>query len=590
MKILNKLLFILTPKERKHIFLILFVTLIVAFFEIAGLASIVPFIAVLSDQDIFENSSKINSLFQASKNLGIQNQKQFLFALGLAVFILLIITLLMKALAKYLLIKFSNNARFNLEKRMVASYLSQSYGWFLNRHSADLGKNILGEVGKVTKGGVETMMNLITRAILAMAFIILLIYVNAKLTFIISVSLGLSYLLIYIFTRGILKHLGNKKFTINRWRFTTVIEAFGAIKEIKLSGLEKNYVDRFSRPAKKLANIEAIFGLLLGLPRLAIEAIAFGGMLLMTLYLMKNNNNFVNIIPTIALYTLAGYRILPLLQGIFESINTLRYNKFTIDTFYDDLKKLQKFNLTTDEKVLNFKKEINLKNINYSYLNSSKLNLKNINLKILAGSSIGIVGITGSGKSTLIDLILGLHKPKEGSLEIDGEIIDDHNRRSWQKTIGYVPQQIFLFDDTVESNIAFGQDPELIDQEAVEKAAKIANIHEFIENELPLKYKTQVGERGIRLSGGQKQRLGIARALYHNPKILVLDEATNALDSQTESLVLKEIKKIKKDRTIITITHRINSVKDYDKIIYIEEGEIKQEGKFEDFNNNMNDF
>ena len=590
MIILNKLLFILTPKEQKHIFLILFVILVVALFEIVGLASIVPFIAVLSDPEIFENSSKINSLFETSKILGIQNQKQFLFILGLVVFFLLIISLLMKALAKYLLIKFSHNAQFNLEKRMVNSYFSQSYEWFLGRHSADLGKNILGEVGKVIKGGVEAMMNLVTRAILAMAFIILLIYVNPKLTFIISVTLGFTYLLIYKLTRGILKHIGNKRFKINRWRFTTVIEAFGAIKEIKLSGLEKNYVDRFSQPAKKLANIEAFFGLLVQLPRLAIEAIAFGGMLLMTLYLMKINNNFVNIIPTIALYTLAGYRILPLLQGIFESINTLRYNKFTIDTFYDDLKKLQTFNLTNEKNILQFKKEINLKNINYSYPSSSKLNLKNINLKIPAGSSIGIVGITGSGKSTLIDLILGLHKPKDGSLEIDGKLIDNHNRRSWQRLIGYVPQQIFLFDDTVASNIAFGQDPELIDQEAIEKAAKVANIHDFIEKELPLKYKTQVGERGIRLSGGQKQRLGIARALYHNPKILVLDEATNALDAQTESLVLKEIKKLGQDRTIISITHRITSVKDYDKIIYIEEGEIKQEGKFEDFNNNMNDF
>jgi ATP-binding cassette, subfamily B, bacterial PglK len=590
MIILNKLLFILTPKEQKHIFLILFVILVVALFEIVGLASIVPFIAVLSDPEIFENSSKINSLFETSKILGIQNQKQFLFILGLVVFFLLIISLLMKALAKYLLIKFSHNAQFNLEKRMVNSYLSQSYEWFLGRHSADLGKNILGEVGKVIKGGVEAMMNLVTRAILAMAFIILLIYVNPKLTFIISVTLGFTYLLIYKLTRGILKHIGNKRFKINRWRFTTVIEAFGAIKEIKLSGLEKNYVDRFSKPAKKLANIEAFFGLLVQLPRLAIEAIAFGGMLLMTLYLMKINNNFVNIIPTIALYTLAGYRILPLLQGIFESINTLRYNKFTIDTFYDDLKKLQTFNLTNEKNILQFKKEINLKNINYSYPSSSKLNLKNINLKIPAGSSIGIVGITGSGKSTLIDLILGLHKPKDGSLEIDGKLIDNHNRRSWQRLIGYVPQQIFLFDDTVASNIAFGQDPELIDQEAIEKAAKVANIHDFIEKELPLKYKTQVGERGIRLSGGQKQRLGIARALYHNPKILVLDEATNALDAQTESLVLKEIKKLGQDRTIISITHRITSVKDYDKIIYVEEGEIKQEGKFEDFNNNMNDF
>ncbi len=590
MILLNKLLFILSPKERKRIILILFVILILALLEIAGLASIVPFIAVLSDPEIFENSSKINSLFESSKSFGIQSQNQFLFALGVIVFFLLIITLFTKALAKYLQINFTHKAQFNLEKRMVISYLSQSYGWFLNRHSADLGKNILGEVGKVIKGGVETMMNLITRSIVIVFFMILLMYVNLKLTLIVCASLGSVYFIIYIFTRGILRYIGKKRFKANRWRFTTIAEAFGAIKEIKLGGFEKNYINKFSRPAKKLANYEAFFGVLTQLPRLAIEAVAFGGMLLITLYLMKMSNNFLNIVPTIALYAIAGYRIIPLLQGIFENINTLRYNRPAIDVLHDDIQNLQAITLSNEEKVLHLKKEIYLNKIDYSYPNSSKLNLKNVNLKIAAGSKIGIVGITGSGKSTLIDLILGLHKPKNGSLEVDGKIIGDLNRKSWQKSIGYVPQQIFLFDDTIASNIAFAQDLENIDQKAIEKAAKIANIHNFIINELPQKYQTQIGEGGVRLSGGQRQRLGIARALYRNPKILVLDEATNALDVQTESIVLKEIKNVTKDRTIILITHRLNSVKDCDKIIYLEKGEIKQVGKFEEFDKIKNNF
>ena len=185
----------------------------------------------------------------------------------------------------------------------------------------------------------------------------------------------------------------------------------------------------------------------------------------------------------------------------------------------------------------------------------------------------------------MIDIILGLHKPKSGKLEIDGNTIDDKNRRSWQQSIGYVPQQIFLFDDTIASNIAFGIDHENIEIDKVEKAAKIANIHDFIIDDLPLKYETLVGERGIRLSGGQKQRLGIARALYHNPKVLILDEATNALDIHTEQLVLEEIKKLRKDRTMIVITHRLNSVKDCDNIVLIEKGEIIQEGSFDKLNN-----
>lgn len=585
MNTLKKLLFLLTPKERTRAALIFFVILIMAFIEIAGLASIVPFMAILSDPDIIEQNLKLNAVFKFSQEFGVQNEKQFLFLSGLVVFLLLVISLMTKAFATYLQVNFSSNAKFNLEKRMVISYLSQSYVWFLDRHSADLGKNILGEVGTVIKGGVQAMINLITRGIVAIAVLTLLIVVDAKLTLIVGITLSLTYLVIFTLSKKILRYIGNERFKANRWRFTTVSEAFGAVKEIKVGGFEKNYVDRFSEPANKLAKYEAFFGVLTQLPRFAIEAVAFGGMLLITLYLMAKTNNFVNIVPTIALYTLAGYRLIPLLQGIFDAINTLRYTNPSVEALHYDLKKLKTLELSRTKNLLSFTKEISLNNINFSYPNSAQLNLKNINLKIPVGSNIGIVGITGSGKSTLIDIILGLHKPKSGNLKIDGNMIDDQNRRSWQQSIGYVPQQIFLFDDTIASNIAFGLDYENIEQDKVEKAAQIANIHDFITDDLPLKYKTLVGERGIRLSGGQRQRLGIARALYHDPKVLILDEATNALDIHTEQLVLEEIKKLRKDRTMIVITHRLNSVKDCDNIIIIEKGEIIQEGSFEKLNN-----
>ena len=585
MNTLKKLLFLLTPKERTRAALIFFVILIMAFIEIAGLASIVPFMAILSDPDIIEQNLKLNAVFKFSQEFGVQNEKQFLFLSGLVVFLLLVISLMTKAFATYLQVNFSSNAKFNLEKRMVISYLSQSYVWFLDRHSADLGKNILGEVGTVIKGGVQAMINLITRGIVAIAVLTLLIVVDAKLTLIVGITLSLTYLVIFTLSKKILRYIGNERFKANRWRFTTVSEAFGAVKEIKVGGFEKNYVDRFSEPANKLAKYEAFFGVLTQLPRFAIEAVAFGGMLLITLYLMAKTNNFVNIVPTIALYTLAGYRLIPLLQGIFDAINTLRYTNPSVEALHYDLKKLKTLELSRTKNLLSFTKEISLNNINFSYPNSAQLNLKNINLKIPVGSNIGIVGITGSGKSTLIDIILGLHKPKSGNLKIDGNMIDDQNRRSWQQSIGYVPQQIFLFDDTIASNIAFGLDYENIEQDKVEKAAQIANIHDFITDDLPLKYKTLVGERGIRLSGGQRQRLGIARALYHDPKVLILDEATNALDIHTEQLVLEEIKKLRKDRTMIVITHRLNSVKDCDNIIIIEKGKIIQEGSFEKLNN-----
>ena len=368
--------------------------------------------AILSDPDIIEQNLKLNAVFKFSQEFGVQNEKQFLFLSGLVVFLLLVISLMTKAFATYLQVNFSSNAKFNLEKRMVISYLSQSYVWFLDRHSADLGKNILGEVGTVIKGGVQAMINLITRGIVAIAVLTLLIVVDAKLTLIVGITLSLTYLVIFTLSKKILRYIGNERFKANRWRFTTVSEAFGAVKEIKVGGFEKNYVDRFSEPANKLAKYEAFFGVLTQLPRFAIEAVAFGGMLLITLYLMAKTNNFVNIVPTIALYTLAGYRLIPLLQGIFDAINTLRYTNPSVEALHYDLKKLKTLELSRTKNLLSFTKEISLNNINFSYPNSAQLNLKNINLKIPVGSNIGIVGITGSGKSTLIDIILGLHKPK----------------------------------------------------------------------------------------------------------------------------------------------------------------------------------
>ena len=227
------------------------------------------------------------------------------------------------------------------------------------------------------------------------------------------------------------------------------------------------------------------------------------------------------------------------------------------------------------------KKVISLKNIFYSYPSSQITTLKDINLSIPAYSTVGIVGPTGSGKTTTVDIILGLLEPKKGKLEVDGKVIDKDNLKAWQSSIGYVPQQIYLADDTVTANIALGRDPKYIDQNAVERAAKIANVHEFIINELPLKYETTVGERGIRLSGGQRQRIGIARALYHNPQLLILDEATNALDNLTEQAVMDAVNNLGNEITIILITHRLSTVKKCDNIFLLEKGELKQQGTFE---------
>jgi ABC-type multidrug transport system fused ATPase/permease subunit len=300
---------------------------------------------------------------------------------------------------------------------------------------------------------------------------------------------------------------------------------------------------------------------------------------------MALTGSFNSALPVISLYVFAGYRLMPALQQIYSSFTQLTFVGPSLDKLTSDIKNLKPFNENQDKGVLSLNKAITLKNIHYEYPNASRTALKNINLSILAKSTVGIVGATGSGKTTTVDIILGLLEPQKGALEVDGKVITQHNSRSWQRSIGYVPQHIYLSDDTIAANIAFGVEPHDIDLIAVEKAAKIANLHNFLIDELPEQYQTTIGERGVRLSGGQRQRIGIARALYYNPNILILDEATSALDSQTEKAVMDAVNNLRKDITIIIIAHRLATIKKCDKIFLLEKGQIKNEGTFEELKN-----
>jgi ABC-type bacteriocin/lantibiotic exporter with double-glycine peptidase domain len=278
--------------------------------------------------------------------------------------------------------------------------------------------------------------------------------------------------------------------------------------------------------------------------------------------------------------------LIPTLQQVYASMSLIVFSTPSVVELYNDLKNLKPFNQNQDHGFLSLKREISLKNIYYNYPNSSRTALRDISINIPVKKTVGLVGDTGSGKTTTADIILGLLEPQKGTLEIDGKVITKQNMRAWRRSIGYVPQQIYLSDDTISANIAFGARPNDINQEDVEKASKIANLHEFIVNELPKQYQTTIGERGVRLSGGQRQRIGIARALYNNPSLLVLDEATNALDNQTEQDVMNEINKLSASITIIIIAHRLNTIKNCDIIFRLDKGKLVSQGTADDLFDN----
>ena len=585
MQTLKKISSLLNPLEKRRAFLLFLMILVMALLDMIGVASILPFMTVLVNPEIIETNMFLNKLYDFSRLFGVKNNQHFLFALGILVFLILIFSLFFKALVTYAQVRFVEMRQYTVGKRLVEGYLKQPYSWFLNRHSADIGKTILSEVGQVVTGGINPLIDLIAKSMILIALVTLLVFTDPKLALIISVTLGGSYWLIFSIVRIFLNRIGKERLKSNELRFLAISQAFGAAKEVKVGGLEQIFVKRFSDPAKSYALTSAYAQIIRQIPRFILEAIAFGGILLVILYLMTKTGSFGNALPILSLYVFAGYRLMPALQSAYSSFTQLTFIGPAIDKLYEDIKNLNYQKTAEDKSKLILNKKISLKNIYYNYPNTSKSVLENISINISAKSKVGFIGATGSGKTTTVDIILGLLEAQKGTLEVDNQIVTNQNIRAWQSIIGYVPQQIYLADDTVAANIAFGVESQNINQDYVEKASKIANLHDFVINELPQKYLTTIGESGIRLSGGQRQRIGIARALYHKPQILILDEATSALDNQTEQIVMESIKKLGKDITIILVAHRLNTVKNCDIIFKFEKGKLINQGKFEEIVN-----
>jgi len=590
MQILKKILFLLSAEERKSAVILSLMILLMAAIDVIGVASILPFITVLVNPSLIETNFFLINLFQFSKGFGIENNQEFLFMLGVIVFLILVSSLIFKAITTYLQIRFIEVLKYNIGKRLVESYLHQPYEWFLNNHSAELGKTILSEISNVCGKGIRPLIELIARSVVSILLIILLFLADPKLAMVIGFLIGGIYCVIFLFTKKYLNRIGDETLKQNHLRFKSVIDAFGASKEVKVGGLEKTFIKNFSEPSKIFATNQASLGVVGQLPRFILEATAFGGILLIILYKMSQSGTFNTALPIISLYVFAGYRLMPAAQMIYSAFTQLTFASPSIEKLYYDIKNLNPISIDKDKSVLPFNKMISLKNICYNYPNSSRTTLKNISLNIFSKDTIGLVGATGSGKTTIVDIILGLLEAQKGTLEIDGQVITKQNTQSWQRSIGYVPQHIYLSDDTVAANIAFGQDPRDIDENKVKKASKIANLHEFVMHELPNQYKTTIGERGVRLSGGQRQRIGIARALYFNPQVLILDEATSALDNLTEKIVMDAVNNLSKHKTIILIAHRLSTVKKCDKIFLLEKGELKNEGTFEELINTNENF
>jgi ATP-binding cassette, subfamily B, bacterial PglK len=564
---------LLTRSERKNMVSLLGMTIVMATFEIIGIASIMPFMAILANPEIINENEYLSMVYGYFE---FNNTQNFLYFFGLMVFIATITSLSVGALTSYMQINFALAFESNISRRLLSTYLHQPYVWFLNQNSADLGKSILSEVGVLVGSGLLPLMVFIAQSTIVVAIFILLLLVNPALSIGIIFSLGSLYGLLYIITKDLQERLGESRMIANGKKYIAINEVFGAIKEVKVRGVEDGiFLKHFSKAAQAFARDKAIAQSVAFLPRFLLEAVAFGGILLIILYMMSHGGDLSSILPTITLYAVAGYRLLPSLQKVYSSISQLNFARPSLNLIHDNLFNLEKIKKLKDLKSnFNIKNKIQLNNIYFKYPNSDNYTINNMTIEIEMGSVIGIVGATGCGKSTLIDIIMGLIEPQKGSLLIDNVIITRENQHQWRKQIGYVPQEIYLTDGSILENIAFGVPYNEINSKKVVQAAKIANIHSFISMDLAEGYDTHVGERGVRFSGGQRQRIGIARALYENPKVIVLDEATSALDSFTESHIMDYFNNLGGDTIVIVISHSLSAIKNCNKVFFLKNGSI----------------
>jgi ABC-type multidrug transport system fused ATPase/permease subunit len=580
---IRKALTLLDQSERWKLVVLLLFAGFNGLAQIAGIGSVMPFIGVLTNPKLVEENALLRWVHA---QLGAPSIHAFLLMLGGAVLVTFVLSNIFVAFTQWFTYRFSQANQYRLSMRLFEAYLRKPYAYHIQHNSADIGKNILTETQTFTQQVLLAGLQAIGFSVAALFIMGFLIWLNPLVAAAAVGIIGGGYGLVYFVLRVRLRQLGRNRLRANTGRFKVANETFGAIKEIKVAGRERAFLDRYGTDAKRFADAMAAHQIMRNLPRHLVEIVGLGSVLLMVLLLVALGYETTAIAPVVGVYVVAGHRLFPCFQHIYLGISGLRADGPVVHALYADLSDSRGGDNPRLESLeplekLPFKKAIELQDLTFTYPSSEYPAVKGLSLKIPCGTSVAFVGETGAGKTTLADVIIGLLPSQKGRILVDGVELTENNLRRWRASIGYVPQHIYLMDDTIARNIAFGVPDSKIDQVAVEQAARIANIHDFVLNELPDGYNTIVGERGIRLSGGQRQRIGIARALYHDPELLILDEATSALDNATEEAVQKAIDQAAEAKTLIIIAHRLSTVRNCDLVYVLKKGRVVAQGNYE---------
>jgi len=561
---LKKIWAVLTPAERRKSVWMLILVALMALAETGGVLSIMPFLAVLGRPAVIHQNHWLLFVYD---RLGFRDTRSFLIALGLVSIATVLGSSVFKTITLHLMNRFIYLLRHSISARLLSRYLHQPYEFFLTHNPSVLSRNVLSEVDQLLFNMAQPFSPLIAQGAVVLAILLLVFLYNPLTALAIVVIVSLLYGGIYSLVRKRLAHIGAERQAANAQRFQSCNEVLGGIKDVKVTHATSAYQEKFNHSSRLFSRHMATSDTLSQSPLYLVEAVGYSGLIILALALMLRRGDIAHVLPALGLYGFAAYRMLPSAQIMYRGFAKLKFSSAALHAIYHDLL-LHGDETTSSDTALPPHREIHLQNVSYAYPSTpDKPVLDQLNLTIPAGTSVGIVGRTGAGKSTLMDILLGLLQPQAGALIVDGTPIDAGNLAAWQRAIGYVPQHIYLADASVAENIAFGVPSKDIDMTAVERAARAAQIHEFITEELKDGYGTPLGDRGIRLSGGQRQRVGIARALYRDPPVLFMDEATSALDAQTERALNDDIAQLSGEKTVVIIAHREATLEACGKLI-----------------------
>lgn len=571
---------ILPSRSKRGLPFVVFVSLVAAIFETASVASILPFMAVVMDPGVL---FKYPWLEHTLKLLSIETQQGAVIGAGVLTVAILAVGNAVTATNLWVQTHYIALARRELSSELFTGYLYLPYSFHLQRDTPSLGRVIGGDVESALGGFLASLLGVVAKGLSGLVLISLIIIVDPVVALGTVLVLGCGYLLVYRMIRARQVRLGAKMVEASLAVGRISLEGLSGVKELRVLGRESAPTVEYKKAFSELTDTQASNLLASALPRYVIEVFAYAGIVAVTLaFVIKGEG--MSAIPSLALYALAGNRLVPIFQQFFAAAITIKYHTRAVESLEADLmvvRQGEQPDVFDETEPLTFKQEIRLSNLTFTYPTANRPALSDVSLRIPQNQSIGLVGRTGSGKTTLADVILGLYPPDSGSIAVDGVQLIERNERAWRKRVGYVPQTVFLTNASVTRNIALGIPENQIDHEAVLRSARMAQADEFIQT-MPDGYDTVVGERGVKLSGGQRQRLGIARALYHNPDVLVFDEATSALDGMTEDAVMQAVQTLSAERTMILIAHRLRTVQACDRIVMLDSGRIVADGSYDE--------